>query len=380
MIQTAIRLNSVQEYYFSRKLREVHQLTAEGKLVINMGIGSPDLAPDITVIEAMQKAMFDDKAHEYQSYQGLPELRKGMADFYKNHFNVDLDFNTEILPLMGSKEGIMHISLAFLNEGDEVLIPNPGYPTYASVTELVQAKAVYYDLTATTNWQPNFDALEKLDLSKVKLMWVSYPHMPTGANGTLELFQKLIAFGKKHNILIVNDNPYSFVLNGKPLSILQIDGAKDIAIELNSLSKTYNMAGWRVGMVLGNPTLIDAVLKVKSNMDSGMFYGIQKGAIEALKLGNDWLEKQNEIYTKRRNLIFKLAEKLNCVFDRNSVGLFVWAKLPAGIMSEEFIDKVLIEKHIFITPGTIFGSNGEGYIRFSLCVTEEKIKDAINRF
>ncbi len=380
MIQTAIRLNSVQEYYFSRKLREVRQLIAEGKLVINMGIGSPDLAPDITVIEAMQKAMFDDKAHEYQSYQGLPELRKGIADFYKIHFNVDLDFNTEILPLMGSKEGIMHISLAFLNEGDEVLIPNLGYPTYASVTELVQAKAVYYDLTATTNWQPNFDALEKLDLSKVKLMWVSYPHMPTGANGTLELFQKLIAFGKKHNILIVNDNPYSFVLNGKPLSILQIDGAKDIAIELNSLSKTYNMAGWRVGMVLGNPNLIDAVLKVKSNMDSGMFYGIQKGAIEALKLGNDWFEKQNEIYTKRRNLIFKLAEKLNCVFDRNSVGLFVWAKLPAGIMSEEFIDKVLIEKHIFITPGTIFGSNGEGYIRFSLCVTEEKIQDAINRF
>ena len=380
MIQTAIRLNSVQEYYFSRKLREVRQLTAEGKLVINMGIGSPDLAPDIKVIEAMQKAMFDDKAHEYQSYQGLPELRKGMADFYKIHFNVDLDFNTEILPLMGSKEGIMHISLAFLNEGDEVLIPNPGYPTYASVTELVQAKAVYYDLTATTNWQPNFDALEKLDLSKVKLMWVSYPHMPTGANGTLELFQKLIAFGKKYNILIVNDNPYSFVLNGNPLSILQIDGAKDIAIELNSLSKTYNMAGWRVGMVLGNSTLIDAILKVKSNMDSGMFYGIQKGAIEALKLANDWFEKQNEIYNKRRNMIFKLAEKLNCVFDKNSVGLFVWAKLPAGILSEEFIDKVLIEKHIFITPGTIFGSNGEGYIRFSLCVTEEKIQQAIERF
>jgi len=380
MIQTAIRLNSVQEYYFSRKLREVRQLTAEGKLVINMGIGSPDLAPDIKVIEAMQKAMFDDKAHEYQSYQGLPELRKAMADFYRNHFNVDLDFNTEILPLMGSKEGIMHISLAFLNQGDEVLIPNPGYPTYASVTELVQAKAVYYDLTATSNWQPNFDALEKLDLSKVKLMWVSYPHMPTGANGTLELFQKLIAFGKKHNILIVNDNPYSFVLNGKPLSILQIEGSKDIAIELNSLSKTYNMAGWRVGMVLGNPTLIDAVLKVKSNVDSGMFYGIQKGAIEALKLGNDWFEKQNEIYTKRRNLIFKLAEKLNCVFDKNGVGLFVWAKLPAGILSEEFIDKVLIEKHIFITPGTIFGNNGEGYIRFSLCVTEEKIQQAIDRF
>ena len=380
MIQTAKRLQSVQEYYFSRKLREVRQLIADGKPVINMGIGSPDLAPDMTVIEAMQKAMFDDKAHEYQSYQGLPELRKGMADFYKNHFNVDLDFNTEILPLMGSKEGIMHISLAFLNEGDEVLIPNPGYPTYASVTELVQAKAVYYDLTAATNWQPDFDALEKTDLSKVKLMWVSYPHMPTGANGTLELFKDLIAFGKKHNILIVNDNPYSFVLNGNPLSILQVEGSKEIAIELNSLSKTYNMAGWRVGMVMGNPTLIDAILKVKSNMDSGMFYGIQKGAIEALKLGNDWFEKQNEIYTKRRNLIFKLAEKLNCVFDKNSVGLFVWAKLPEGIMSEEFIDKVLIEKHIFITPGTIFGSNGENYIRFSLCVTEEKIQQAIERF
>ncbi|WP_293896103.1 aminotransferase class I/II-fold pyridoxal phosphate-dependent enzyme [Flavobacterium sp.] len=380
MITTADRLQSVQEYYFSRKLREVRQLISEGKPVINMGIGSPDLAPDINVIEAMQKAMFDDKAHEYQSYQGLPELRKGMADFYKNHFNVDLDFNTEILPLMGSKEGIMHISLAFLNEGDEVLIPNPGYPTYASVTELVQAKAVCYDLSAATNWQPDFDALERLNLSKVKLMWVSYPHMPTGANGTLELFGKLIAFGEKHNILIVNDNPYSFVLNENPLSILQVEGSAAIALELNSLSKTYNMAGWRVGMVLGNSTFIDAILKVKSNMDSGMFYGIQKGAIEALKLGKDWFEKQNEIYTKRRNLIFKLAEKLNCTFDRKSVGLFVWAKLPTDISAEKFIDEVLLEKHIFITPGTIFGSNGEGYIRFSLCVTEEKIQQAIERF
>lgn len=380
MITTAKRLASVQEYYFSRKLKEVRQLIAEGKPIINMGIGSPDLAPHISVIEAIQQAMFDDKAHEYQSYQGLPELRKGFADFYKTHFNATLDFNTEILPLMGSKEGIMHISLAFLNEGDEVLIPNPGYPTYASVTELVQAKAVYYDLKETNNWQPDFEALEKTDLSKVKLMWVSYPHMPTGANGTLELFEKLIAFGKKHQILIVNDNPYSFVLNEKPISILKIEGAKDIALELNSLSKTYNMAGWRVGMVLGNATLIDAVLKVKSNMDSGMFYGIQKGAIEALKLGNDWFGVQNEIYTRRRNLIFQLAEKLNCTFDETNVGLFVWAKLPEGILAEEFIDKVLLEKHIFITPGTIFGSNGEGYIRFSLCVTEEKIQDSILRF
>lgn len=380
MIPTAHRLNNVQEYYFSKKLREVRQLVAEGKPIINMGIGSPDLVPDATVIEAMMKGMNDAKAHEYQSYQGLPELRQGMADFYTKQFGVTLNPNTEILPLMGSKEGIMHISLAFLNEGDEVLIPNPGYPTYASVTELVQAKAVSYDLTATTNWQPDFEALEQMDLTKVKLMWISYPHMPTGANGTLELFEKLIAFGRKHQILIVNDNPYSFVLNDKPLSILQIKGAKDVALELNSLSKTYNMAGWRVGMILGNANLVDAVLKVKSNMDSGMFYGIQKGAVEALKLGSDWFRKQNEVYHKRRQLLFKLAEKLECTFDKNSVGMFVWAKLPEGISAETFIDKVLLDKHIFITPGSIFGSNGEGYIRFSLCVSAAKIQEAIDRF
>jgi aspartate/methionine/tyrosine aminotransferase len=380
MIQTAHRLNSVQEYYFSKKLREVRQLVAEGKPIINMGIGSPDLAPDATVIQAMIQGMNDAKAHEYQSYQGLPELRQGMADFYEGQFGVTLDPNAEILPLMGSKEGIMHISLAFLNEGDEVLIPNPGYPTYASVTELVQAKAVYYDLNARHHWQPDFEALEQLDLTKVKLMWVSYPHMPTGANGTLELFEKLIAFGKKHQILIVNDNPYSFVLNEEPLSILQIKGAKEVALELNSLSKTYNMAGWRVGMILGNANLIDAVLKVKSNMDSGMFYGIQKGAVEALKLGSDWFKKQNEVYHNRRQLLFELVEKLGCTFEKNGVGMFVWAKLPDGISAEAFIDKVLLDRHIFITPGSIFGSNGEGYVRFSLCVSEAKIKEAINRF
>ena len=380
MVTTAKKLESVQEYYFSRKLKEVRKLLQEGKPIINMGIGSPDLAPHVSVIQAIQKSILDDKAHEYQSYQGLPELRQGFASFYKTNFNVDLDFNSEILPLMGSKEGIMHISLAFLNEGDEVLIPNPGYPTYASVTELVQAKAIYYDLTEDTNWYPDFEKLEALDLSKVKLMWVSYPHMPTGANGTLELYQKLIDFGKKHHILIVNDNPYSFILNQNPLSILQIDGAKEIALELNSLSKTYNMAGWRVGMVSGNAIFMDAILKVKSNMDSGMFYGIQKGAIAALKLGKDWFENQNEIYSIRRNLIFQLAEKMKCTFDRNSVGLFVWAKLPIGIQSEEFIDKLLLEKHIFLTLGTIFGSNGEGYFRFSLCVKEEDICEAIKRF
>ena len=379
MITTAKRLDSVQEYYFSRKLKEVRQLMFEGKPIINMGIGSPDLAPHSSVIEAIQNALFDKKAHEYQSYQGLPELRQGFADFYATNFNVALNSVNEILPLMGSKEGIMHVSLAFLNENDEVLIPNPGYPTYASVTELVQAKAIYYDLSENNGWQPDFEELEKKDLSKVKLMWVCYPHMPTGVNATLDLYQKLIDFGKKHNILIVNDNPYSFVLNNNPLSIFQIKGAKEIALELNSLSKTFNMAGWRVGMVAGNASLIDAVLKVKSNMDSGMFYGIQKGAIAALQLGKDWFESQNEIYTKRRNLIFQLAQKMNCTFDINSVGLFVWAKLPEGKQSEEFIDYLLYEKHLFLTPGTIFGNNGEGYIRFSLCVKEENIVEAIKR-
>jgi len=346
-----------------------------------MGIGSPDLAPSKAVIEAIQNAMHDNNAHQYQSYQGLPELRKAMSDFYQNNFNVTADFNSEILPLMGSKEGILHISMAFLNEGDQVLIPNPGYPTYSSVTKLVGAEAVFYDLTESNNWEPDFDAMEGLDLSKVKMMWLGYPHMPTGATGSLQLFEKAVTFAKKHHILLVNDNPYSFVLNDNYLSILQVEGAKDVALELNSLSKTFNMAGWRVGMVLGNKDLIDAVLKVKSNMDSGMFYGIQKGAIEALKSDKSWFEQQNKIYNERRELTFKLAEKLGCTFDRNSVGLFVWAKLPNGIASaEKFIDSILYDKSIFITPGTIFGSNGEGYIRFSLCVPAEKVQEAINRF
>ena len=376
----ANRLNTVEEYYFSKKLREVRQMLSEGKPVINMGIGSPDLLPPKSAVEAMKNAMDDEKAHEYQSYQGLPELRKGFADFYKNHFDVSLDINSEILPLMGSKEGIMHISLAFLNEGDEVLIPNPGYPTYASVTNLVGAKSVFYDLSEENNWQPNLDLLEKKDLSKVKLMWINYPNMPTGVNGNLNLFEKLIAFAKKHHIVLVNDNPYSFVLNNNPMSIFQVKEAKDIALELNSLSKTFNMSGWRIGMVSGKKEFIDAILKVKSNMDSGMFYGIQKGAIEALKLGKDWFDSQNLIYEKRRKLIFQLAEKLNCTYDKKAVGMFVWAKLPLEInSSEEFIDAILIEKNIFITPGTIFGSNGEGYIRFSLCIKEEKIQEAIKR-
>ncbi|ESU21088.1 aspC3 protein [Flavobacterium enshiense DK69] len=374
-------MEQVQEYYFSQKLREVGKLLSEGKPILNMGIGSPDLRPAPRVIEAIQKSMGDSKAHQYQSYQGLPELRKAMADFYAKNFNVTVDFNSEILPLMGSKEGIMHISLAFLNEGDAVLIPNPGYPTYASVTELVGAQSVFYDLKAENNWEPDFEALEKQDLSNVKIMWVNYPNMPTGASGSLQLFEKLVAFAKKHAIVLVNDNPYSFVLNDNPISILQVEGAKEVALELNSLSKTFNLSGWRVGMVLGDSKLIEAVLKVKSNMDSGMFYGIQKGAVEALQLGADWFKDQNDIYSKRRLLVFELAKRLGCSFDEKAVGMFVWAKLPEGVASaNEYVDELLYDKNLFLAPGTIFGSNGEGYIRFSLCVDETLIKEALKRF
>lgn len=380
-METAKRLHTVEEYYFSKKLREVAQLLAQGKPVINMGIGSPDMAPAPEVLEALSRSLTDPKAHQYQSYQGLPELRQGIAAFYKEYFAVEIDFNSEVLPLMGSKEGILHISMAFLNEGDEVLIPNPGYPTYTSVTNLVQATPVYYDLIADNNWLPDINALEARDLSKVKIMWLGYPHMPTGAKANMQLFKDLVAFAKRNNILLVNDNPYSFVLNEDQLSILSVEGAKDTSLELNSLSKTFNMAGWRVGMMLGNEENINAVLKVKSNMDSGMFYGIQKGAVKALQSSADWYKNLNRIYKRRRDLIFKLADKLNCSYDKDSVGMFVWAKLPDGIdSSEKFIDDILNEKSIFITPGTIFGSNGEGYIRFSLCVTEDKIKEAIKRF
>jgi len=379
MIESAKRLETVQEYYFSKKLREVRGLIEAGKPIINMGIGSPDLLPPTKVLDAIQKSLGDASAHKYQSYQGLPELRNAITTFYKRKFSVDSNPENEVLPLMGSKEGIMHISMAFLNEGDQVLIPNPGYPTYTSVTKLVGAEPLFYNLSEATNWQPDFDALETQDLTGVKIMWVNYPHMPTGVNATLETFEKLIAFGKKHQILIINDNPYSFILNDTPLSILQVDGAKDIALELNSLSKTFNMAGWRVGMVLGNSRYINEILKVKSNMDSGMFYGIQKGAIEALQLSDDWFTAQNKIYKERRALIWQLADKLGARYDRNATGLFVWAKIPQGKKAVEVTDAVLYDKDIFITPGTIFGSQGEGYIRFSLCVTSEVIKEAIQR-
>jgi aspartate/methionine/tyrosine aminotransferase len=378
-MKAAKRLDTVQEYYFSKKLREVRGLMAAGKPIINMGIGSPDLQPPAKVLEAIQNSLHDASAHKYQSYQGLPELRNAISNFYKNKLSVVSNPENEVLPLMGSKEGIMHISMAFLNEGDKVLIPNPGYPTYTSVTKLVGAEPLFYNLSAANNWQPDFKELEGQNLSEVKIMWVNYPHMPTGTNALTETFEKLVAFGKKHDILIINDNPYSFILNDTPKSILQVDGAKEIALELNSLSKTFNMAGWRVGMVLGNQKYINEILKVKSNMDSGMFYGIQKGAIEALGLSDSWFLEQNKIYTERRNLIWQLADKLDCVYDRNSTGLFVWAKIPAGKKSEEVTDAILYGKDIFITPGTVFGSQGEGYIRFSLCVSSTIIKKAISR-
>ena len=381
MIKGSNRLNTVKEYYFSKKLREVAKLFQLGKPIINMGIGSPDLFPSKSVIDTLKNSLKDQGAHKYQSYQGLLELRKAISKFYLKFFDVQSNPVNEVLPLMGSKEGIMHISLAFLNPGDEVLIPNPGYPTYSSVTKLVEAKPIFYDLNKENNWFPNLLDLEKKDLSRVKIMWINYPHMPTGSSATINQFKDLIDFSKKHKILLINDNPYSFILNNEFISLLSIKNAKENCMELNSLSKAFNLSGWRVGMLLGSKENISRILKVKSNMDSGMFYGIQKGAIQALNLDNKWFSSLNIIYSKRRVLMWELASILKCEVDKSSKGLFVWAKLPVGInSSEQFINNILTEKNIFIAPGTIFGSNGEGYIRFSLCIDEEKIKEAIKRF
>lgn len=379
MIRPSNRLDNVEEYYFSKKLKEVNLMKAHGKPIINFGIGSPDMAPSQRVIDVLKTSLYDDAAHKYQSYQGLPELREAMANFYREHFGVSLSPLKEVLPLMGSKEGIMHISMAFLNEGDEVLIPNPGYPTYATVTKLLNAKPKYYDLVERHNYEPNLLKLEKLNLDKVKLMWVNYPHMPTGAKASNKTFEDIIAFAKRNNILVVNDNPYSFVLNDFHRSILKYPGAKDYCLELNSLSKTFNMAGWRVGMVVGKSEYIDAILKVKSNMDSGMFYGIQKGAIEALNTSKMWYISLNSVYEQRRQLAWELAEALNCTFDKNVAGMFVWAKLPPAVDSEEFTDLLLKKNSIFVAPGTVFGYRGEGYIRISLCAPTEDFKQAITR-
>ena len=353
MIKQSDRLNSVEEYYFSKKLREVSNMIQSGESVINMAIGSPDLFPSIRVIDEIKNSLSDSFAHKYQSYQGLPELRDAIAKFYNKFFGVELNPLNEVLPLMGSKEGIMHISLAFLNPGDEVLIPNPGYPTYLSVTKLVEASPVFYNLSEENSWFPNLSELENKDLSKVKLMWINYPHMPTGAYANLDQFQKLLEFAKTNNILLINDNPYSFILNDDYLSLLKVKGYKDFVLELNSLSKSFNMSGWRVGMLVGSSDNITKVLKVKSNMDSGMFYGIQKGAIAALNLDKSWFEDLNKVYLKRRKLIWNIADKLNCSYDKNSKGLFVWAKLPNHIKSsEQYIDTLLKEKKIF------FGNQG----------------------
>jgi aspartate/methionine/tyrosine aminotransferase len=380
MIKQSERLNSVEEYYFSKKLREVSNMIQSGESVINMAIGSPDLFPSIKVVDEIKNSLSDSFAHKYQSYQGLPELRDAIAKFYNKFFGVELNPSNEVLPLMGSKEGIMHISLAFLNPGDEVLIPNPGYPTYLSVTKLVQANPVFYNLSEENGWFPNLSELENKDLSKVKLMWINYPHMPTGASANFDQFKKLLEFAKTNNILLINDNPYSFILNDEYLSLLKVKGYKDFVLELNSLSKSFNMSGWRVGMLVGSSDNITKVLKVKSNMDSGMFYGIQKGAIAALNLNKSWFDDLNKVYHKRRKLIWNIIDKLNCSYDKNSKGLFVWAKLPNHIKSsEQYIDSLLKEKKIFIAPGTIFGSNGEGYIRFSLCIDEVKIDEALKR-
>lgn len=380
MIQAANRLNSVQEYYFATKLREVKAMLESGLSVINAGIGNPDLPPPDHVITALTTALLDKGAHGYQSYLGLPELRNAMAGFYQAHYDVRLDPTSEILPLMGSKEGILHCSMAFLNPGDAVLFPNPGYPTYASATALCEAQAITYDLTAANDWQPDFDALEKQDLSKVKLMWTNYPNMPTGAAGSKELFEKLISFGRRHGIVIINDNPYSCVGYATKLSIMQVEGASDVALELNSLSKTYNMAGWRVGMLVGNVSYLKEVLKVKTNMDSGMFYAVQKGAVAAMSTPQSWLDTQEIVYSKRREAIINVARALGLTPQNRAGGLFLWCKLPNGMTNDKaFVDRLLYDSHLFIAPGSIFGSNGVGYVRFSLCVPDDQINTMLER-
>lgn len=378
MIQ-ANRLNHVSEYYFSTKLQEVRALEAQGKPIINLGIGSPDLPPPPEVIEGLNHALLNPVAHQYQPYKGTTDFRTAISLFYKNHYNVDLDPAKEILPLMGSKEGITHISMAFLNEGDEVLIPNPGYPTYQAVTNMIGAKPVLYELNETGNWLPDFGKLEKLDLTKVKLMWVNYPHMPTGSLANEKVFSDLVRFGKKHQILIVNDNPYSFILNDSPASILATEGSMDGVLELNSLSKSFNMSGWRIGMVCGSEHNLNIILKVKSNMDSGMFFPLQAGAVRALALSKDWFGAQNELYKKRKIKILELARILGCEPSQGQTGMFVWTRVPNGKTSSEFVDELLQKHDIFAAPGFIFGSQGEGYVRFSLCATEEIIQKAINR-
>jgi len=379
-IKTSKRLEGIGEYYFSQKLREIDELNKAGKNIINLGIGSPDLPPHPEVVLALQEEASKPNVHAYQSYKGSPVLRKVMSDWYKTWYNVDLNPDTEVLPLIGSKEGIMHICMTYLDKGDEVLVPNPGYPTYTSAVKLASGKCMEYKLSEKNNYEPDFDKLEKKSLKKVKLMFVNYPQMPTGKLPSKELFEKTVAFGKKNKILIIHDNPYSFILNDTPMSLLSVKGAKDVVIELNSLSKSHNMAGWRVGMLCGAKERIEEVLRFKSNMDSGMFLPVQLAAVKALTLGKEWHDMVNAVYRKRREKVFELLSLLSCRFSKDQAGMFVWASVPAKNKNGfELSDEVLYGRNVFITPGGVFGSAGEKYIRVSLCSTEEKFEEAIQR-
>ena len=379
-LKTADRLNGIGEYYFSQKLREIDALNKEGKSIINLGIGSPDLPPHPDVIKTLQEEAAKPNVHAYQSYKGSPVLRKAMADWYATWYNVELNPDTEILPLIGSKEGIMHICMTYLNTGDQALIPNPGYPTYSSAVKLAGGEPVSYELVEALNWEPDLDALDKTDLSKVKLMWVNYPHMPTGQIPSEAFYERLIAFAKKNQILICHDNPYSFILNERPASLLAVPGAMEVVVELNSLSKSQNMAGWRIGMLAGTKDRIEEVIRFKSNMDSGMFLPAQLAAAKALQLGGDWYASVNEVYRRRRKLVFELLDELNATYNPEQVGMFVWAKIPELYKDGfEMSDAILYGANVFITPGGIFGSAGNGFIRVSLCSPEEKLKEAIER-
>jgi LL-diaminopimelate aminotransferase len=380
MIKTANRIANVEEYYFSKKLAEVRTLDTPELPVINLGIGSPDQAPASKAIDALIASARNVNNHGYQSYKGIPALRKGIADFYLETYSVTLNTETDILPLMGSKEGIMHICMAFVNEGDEVLIPDPGYPTYSSVAKLTGAKIATYEMKETLDWGVDLDALKKRDLSKVKMMWVNFPHMPTGRVASRQELKELVDLARKNNFLIVNDNPYSLILNDAPLSILSIEGAEDVALELNSLSKSHNMAGWRIGWVAGRKEYIEAVLKVKSNMDSGMFLGLQHAAAEALQNDKTWFEALNGVYRERKKAALKILDALNCTYSKKQSGLFVWAKAPDEVLDvEKWIDKILYGTKVFITPGFIFGDAGKRFIRISLCATVEKLTEAHQR-
>ena len=380
LITPAARIDSVQEYYFSRKLKEIAAMNAAGKDVINLGIGSPDLPPAEEVVETLCEQAQLPYTHGYQPYVGIAELRQGFADWYETWYGVSLNSQTEVQPLIGSKEGILHVSLAFLNPGDGVLVPNPGYPTYASVSNLIGANTVLYDLKEEKDWLPDFDALEQMDLSSVKLMWVNYPNMPTGRDATMELFERLVAFGKRHGIVICNDNPYSFILNEKPLSILSVPGAKDICIEMNSLSKSHNMSGWRIAMLTSNEQFVQWILRVKSNVDSGQFKPMQYAAVKALYAPKAWYSKQNEVYAKRRKIAVDVLKALGCSHDPRQVGLFLWAKIPDHVLNAEALSETILHQaNVFITPGFIFGSQGERYVRISLCCKEDVFTEALNR-